>query len=183
MLLDVALRATLSSVAFGRGSAPLAALPPRYFDFRRYEGYRKPRTIWIATPMKNDTTLYANAVGFDSPTRFTTSSDGQPLATDALSPLTSLSSSRPKQAMLWLLDPSRSLAARLAHDGDPESITSEETDTSFKLAWPGNCRLVRTGFRLHRSSKPTCLNHPRLSDAAPRCRRSALKFQIYVWLG
>ena len=40
--------------------------------------------------------LCATAVGFDSPTRFTTSSDGQPLATDA----TSLSSSRPKQAML-----------------------------------------------------------------------------------
>src|SRR5271157_107293 len=44
--------------------------------------------------------LCAIAVGFDSPTRFTPSSDGQPLATDASSPPTSLSSSRPKPAML-----------------------------------------------------------------------------------
>src|SRR5271157_2166190 len=44
--------------------------------------------------------LCATALGFDSPTRFATSSDGPPLKTDALSPSASLSCSRPKQAML-----------------------------------------------------------------------------------
>ena len=38
----------------------------------------------------------------------------------------------------WLLDPSDHVAARLARDGDPESIAFEETDTSFQIAWPGN---------------------------------------------
>ena len=37
----------------------------------------------------------------------------------------------------WLLDPSDRLAARLARDGDPESIAFEETDASFQIAWPG----------------------------------------------
>src|SRR5271169_481148 len=41
----------------------------------------------------------------------------------------------------WLLDPSDHLAARLARDGDPESIALEETDTSFQIAWPGSYRL------------------------------------------
>ena len=44
--------------------------------------------------------LCATAVGFDLPTRFATSSDRPPLVTDASSPPTSLSCSRPKQAML-----------------------------------------------------------------------------------
>jgi hypothetical protein len=37
----------------------------------------------------------------------------------------------------WLLDPSDHLAARLARDGDPETIAFAETDTTFKIAWPG----------------------------------------------
>src|SRR5271167_3069805 len=44
--------------------------------------------------------LCATALGFDSSTRFATSSDGPPLMTDASSPPTSWSCSRPKQAML-----------------------------------------------------------------------------------
>ena len=46
----------------------------------------------------------------------------------------------------WLLDPSDRLAARLARDGDPESIAWEETDTSFQIAWPGNYRLDGPAF-------------------------------------
>jgi hypothetical protein len=40
----------------------------------------------------------------------------------------------------WLLDPSDRLAARLARDGDPESIAFEETDAGFQIAWPGSYR-------------------------------------------
>src|SRR5271165_3283875 len=46
----------------------------------------------------------------------------------------------------WLLDPSDYLAARLARDGDPESIALEETDTSFQIAWPGSYRLDGPAF-------------------------------------
>ena len=46
----------------------------------------------------------------------------------------------------WLLDPSDRLAARLARDGDPESIAFEETTTSFQIAWPGNYRLDGPAF-------------------------------------
>src|SRR5208337_2665212 len=46
----------------------------------------------------------------------------------------------------WLLDPSDHLAARLASDGDPESIAFDETDTSFQFAWPGNYRLDGPAF-------------------------------------
>ena len=46
----------------------------------------------------------------------------------------------------WLLDPSDHLAARLARDGDPESIAFEETDTSFQIAWPGSYRLDGSAF-------------------------------------
>ena len=45
----------------------------------------------------------------------------------------------------WL-DPSDHLAARLARDGDPESIAFEETDTSFQIAWPGSYRLDGPAF-------------------------------------
>ena len=82
----------------------------------------------------------------NSPTRFTTSSDGQPLATDALSPPTSLSSFSTQTGDAWLLDPSDHVAARLARDGDPESIAFEETDTTFQIAWPGNYRLDGPAF-------------------------------------
>ena len=46
----------------------------------------------------------------------------------------------------WLLDPADHLAARLARDGDPESIAFEETDTSFKIAWPGNYHIDGPAF-------------------------------------
>jgi len=46
----------------------------------------------------------------------------------------------------WLLDPSDQLAARLASDGDPESVAFEETDTSFQIAWPGSYRLDGPAF-------------------------------------
>jgi hypothetical protein len=46
----------------------------------------------------------------------------------------------------WLLDPSDHLAARLARDGDPERIAFEETDSSFKIAWPGSYRLDGPAF-------------------------------------
>jgi hypothetical protein len=46
----------------------------------------------------------------------------------------------------WLLDPSDRLAARLARDGDPESIAVKETDTSFQIAWPGSYRLDGPAF-------------------------------------
>jgi hypothetical protein len=46
----------------------------------------------------------------------------------------------------WLLDPSDHLAARLARDGDPELIALEETDTTFKIAWPGNYRIEGPAF-------------------------------------
>ena len=45
-----------------------------------------------------------------------------------------------------LLDPSDRLAARLARDGDPESIAFEETDAAFKIAWPGSYRLEGAAF-------------------------------------
>ncbi len=35
----------------------------------------------------------------------------------------------------WMLDPSDQLAARLARDGDPESIEFQETDTNFAIGW------------------------------------------------
>ena len=46
----------------------------------------------------------------------------------------------------WLLDPSDHLAARLARDGDPEPIAFEETDTTYKIAWPGNYRIEGAAF-------------------------------------
>src|SRR5438128_2414539 len=46
----------------------------------------------------------------------------------------------------WLLDPSDHLAARLARDGDPEPIAFEETDTTFKIAWPGNYNIDGPAF-------------------------------------
>src|SRR5208337_1404498 len=84
--------------------------------------------------------LCATALGFDSPTRFAPSSDGPQLMTDASSPPTSLSCSRPKQAMLGSSTPP------IARDGDPEPTALEETDTSFQIAWPGSYRLDGPAF-------------------------------------
>jgi hypothetical protein len=46
----------------------------------------------------------------------------------------------------WLLDPSDQLAARLAHDGDPEPIHIEETDTTFAIGWKGHYRIEGATF-------------------------------------
>jgi len=72
----------------------------------------------------------------------------------------------------WLLDPSDHVAARLARDGDPESIAFEETDTSFQIAWPGNYRLDGPAFvYTDRQSRrvSTIIGHPtQLLAAAER---------------
>jgi hypothetical protein len=46
----------------------------------------------------------------------------------------------------WLLDPADHLAARLARDGDPESIHFEETDTTFAIGWQGDYRIDGDAF-------------------------------------
>ena len=46
----------------------------------------------------------------------------------------------------WLLDPSEQLAARLAHDGDPEPIHIEETDTTIAIGWKGQYRVEGAAF-------------------------------------
>lgn len=46
----------------------------------------------------------------------------------------------------WLLDPSERLAARLARDGEPESVHIEESDTSFAVAWTGHYRIEGAAF-------------------------------------
>jgi len=46
----------------------------------------------------------------------------------------------------WLLDPSDHLAARIARDGDPEPIAFEETETTFKIAWPGSYHINGPAF-------------------------------------
>ena len=38
------------------------------------------------------------------------------------------------------------LAARLARDGDPETIHLEETDTSFAIEWKGRYRIEGSAF-------------------------------------
>ena len=46
----------------------------------------------------------------------------------------------------WLLAVTGQLAARLARDGDPESIYLEETDTSFAIEWKGRYRIEGPAF-------------------------------------
>ena len=46
----------------------------------------------------------------------------------------------------WLLDPSEQLAARLAHDGDPEPIHIEETDATLAIGWKGHYRIEGVAF-------------------------------------
>jgi hypothetical protein len=45
-----------------------------------------------------------------------------------------------------LLGPSDHLAARLARDGDPESIDFQETDTNFAISWKGNYHIEGRAF-------------------------------------
>ena len=46
----------------------------------------------------------------------------------------------------WLLDPSDQLAARLAHDGDPEPFHIEENETTFTIEWKGRYRIEGAAF-------------------------------------
>ena len=46
----------------------------------------------------------------------------------------------------WLLDPADRLAARLARDGESETIHIEETDTTFAIAWKGYYRIEGAAF-------------------------------------
>jgi hypothetical protein len=46
----------------------------------------------------------------------------------------------------WLLDPDDRLAARLARDGESETIHIEETDTTFAIGWKGHYRIDRPAF-------------------------------------
>ena len=62
----------------------------------------------------------------------------------------------------------------------PEPIAFEETDTSFKIAWPGNYHLDDS-LRLLRSPKPSRLDHPRLPERDSSPPQSSLKFQIFRW--
>src|SRR5271165_2420290 len=75
----------------------------------------------------------------------------------------------------WLLDPSDHLAARLARDGDPESIALEETDTSFQIAWPASYRLDGPAFVYtdrHSRRVSTILDYPTqpLTKNIPFCK-------------
>jgi hypothetical protein len=63
----------------------------------------------------------------------------------------------------WLLDPSEQLAARLAHDGDPEPIHIEETDATLAIGWKGHYRIEGAAFiYVHRDSGrvTTTLGYP-----------------------
>ena len=46
----------------------------------------------------------------------------------------------------WLLDPSDQLAARLAHDGDPEPFHIEENETTFTIDWKGRYWIEGAAF-------------------------------------
>ena len=46
----------------------------------------------------------------------------------------------------WLLDPTDSLAARVARDGDAEDVYFEETDTNFAIGWKGNYQIHGDAF-------------------------------------
>jgi hypothetical protein len=41
----------------------------------------------------------------------------------------------------WILDPSDRLAARLAQDGGPLPIYTEETDANYSIGWQGRFRI------------------------------------------
>ena len=46
----------------------------------------------------------------------------------------------------WLLDPTDRLAARVAHDGEPEPVHIKETDVAFAIDWKGHCRIKGAAF-------------------------------------
>src|SRR5208337_2605314 len=88
--LDVGAKSTENGLFLASVTMPAEQLGEDVHRFASRNGRSKP----------DRAKLCATALGFDSPTRFPTSSDGPPLMTDASSPSTSLSCSRPKQAML-----------------------------------------------------------------------------------
>jgi hypothetical protein len=51
----------------------------------------------------------------------------------------------------WLLDPADQLAARLAHDADPEDIHFEESDEHFAIGWKAT-----TGARCKEAHEYRC---------------------------
>ena len=104
--------------------------------------------------------------------QFAPSSAGPPLMTEASSPSTSLSCSRPKQA-IWLPDPSDRLAARLARDGDPNPSPSRKPTPASKS--PGPEAIASTGRPFaytdrHSRRVTTILGYPTqlLADAQRR---------------
>jgi hypothetical protein len=46
----------------------------------------------------------------------------------------------------WVLDPAEQLATRLARDGDPLPIHTEETDINFTIGWNGHYRIEGDAF-------------------------------------
>src|SRR5208337_1295779 len=85
----------------------------------------------------------------------------------------------------WLLDPSDHLAARLARDGDPQSVAFEETDTSFQIAWPGNYRLDGPAFVCtdrHSRRVSTIIGYPTqllaTAEAAPKFQICLASFSV-----
>jgi hypothetical protein len=46
----------------------------------------------------------------------------------------------------WLLDPADHLATRLARDGDPLPVDTEDTDTNFTIGWQGQYRIDGDAF-------------------------------------
>src|SRR3954470_5017991 len=78
----------------------------------------------------------------------------------------------------WLLDPSEQLAARLAHDGDPEPIHIEETDTTFAIGWKGHYRIEGRRFHLRRPGQRPGHDNPGISNAKTHPDRLISKFQM-----
>lgn len=46
----------------------------------------------------------------------------------------------------WILDPADQLATRLAQDGDPLSISIEETESHYAIGWQGRYRIEGETF-------------------------------------
>ena len=83
----------------------------------------------------------------------------------------------------WLLDPSDQLAARLAHDGDPEPFHIEENETTFTIDWKGHYRIEGAafvymdretgrlatidGYPTHKLAKGSCVRKASNSTSSP----------------
>ena len=78
--------------------------------------------------------------------RFAISSDGPPPHDGRVVTADQLVLFSTETGDAWLLDASDHLAARIARDGDPEPIAFEETETTFKIAWPGSYHINGPAF-------------------------------------